>query len=409
MSPRERILTTLKHKEPDKVSVDLGSTLVTGIMGVTYNQLKKYLGIKGGEIRVFDMVQQLAEVEELVLKRIEATVLPIYPEYPKEWKKGKLTDGTLCKVPRNFYPEILPDGSQIVREKGGYFGDNEEGLPTLRMPPGGFYFDFPYHPLQRAKKEEDVDSFNWGWKLEKEHLEELRSRAKYLYKNTNYALMGGGLWGGWGQIYEVLENLRGWDTFLMDLVTDQKFAKYMLDKRLEVVMRRFEQYLEAMGDYVQIITVGDDLGTQDGPQLSPELYRKVVKPRQKKLYQFIKERTDAFLFLHTCGSVYEFIPDFIEMGVDILNPVQVSARNMDTKKLKKEFGKDIVFWGGGCDTQKVLPFDTPDEVREEVKRRIDDLAPGGGFVFCPVHNIQLNVPPENIMAMYETVLEYGVY
>lgn len=409
MNSRERILTTLKHKEPDKVPIDLGSTIVTGIMAITYNRLKEYLGIKEGEIRVFDVIQQLAEVEEPVLKGMEACVLPLYPEYPKKWKEGKLTDSTSCKVPWSFSPEISTDGSQIVREKRGYFGDNEKGLPTLRMPSGGFYFDFPYHPFQNVEKEENIDSFNWGWKMKEEDLQDLRRKTHYLYENTDYALMAGGLWGGWGQIYEVLENLRGWDTFLMDLIINQKFAEYMLDKRLEAVMRRFEQYLEVMGNYPQIITVGDDLGMQNGPQLSPELYRKVVKPRQKKLYQFIKQRTDASLFLHTCGSVYEFIPDFIEIGVDILNPVQVSAKDMDTKRLKKEFGKDIVFWGGGCDTQKVLPFGTPDDVREEVKRRIDDLAVGGGFVFCPVHNIQVNVPPENIMAMYETAMEYGIY
>jgi len=148
---------------------------------------------------------------------------------------------------------------------------------------------------------------------------------------------------------------------------------------------------------------------QNGPQLSPALYREVVKPRHNRFYQYIKQHTDAYLFLHTCGSVYTFIPDFIEMGVDILNPVQVSAKDMDTKRLKEEFGKEITFWGGGCDTQKVLPFGTPREVEEEVKRRIEDLAPGGGFVFNQSHNIQAGVPPENIMAMYEAVKKYGKY
>lgn len=163
-----------------------------------------------------------------------------------------------------------------------------------------------------------------------------------------------------------------------------------------------------MEGYIQVIQVGDDLGSQDGPQLSPELYRKVVKPRYKKLFQYIKEHSSAYLFLHTC-AVYEFIPDFIEMGVDALNPVQVSAKDMDTKRLKREFGKDITFWGGGCDTQKVLPFGRPEEVTQEVKRRIEDLAPGGGFIFTQVHNIQADVPSENIMAMYNAVKEYGKY
>jgi len=409
MNPRERIITALSHKEPDKVPIDLGSTLVTGIMAIPYRKLKEYLGIKEGNIRVFDIVQQLAEVEESMMSKVEACVLPLFPGYPKRWKNGTLTDGTSCQVPEQFFPEILDDGSVVYRELNGYFGKNEQRKVTHRMPSGGLYFDFPYHPLQDAKTPQDIDKFWWGEETAKDELKDLHNRAKTLYENTKCAIMGGGLWGGWGQIYEVLQNLRGWDTFLIDLLNNRKLAEYMLDKRTEVVMRRFEQYLEAMGDSVQIITVGDDLGQQHGPQISPELYCKIIKPRQKRLYKFIKNRTKAYLFMHSCGSIYEFIPDFIEIGVDIINPVQVSAKNMDTKRLKKEFGKEIVFWGGGCDTQKVLPFGTVRQVKDEVKKRIDDLAPGGGFVFCPVHNIQAGIHPENIMTMYETVLEYGKY
>lgn len=408
MTPRERILTTLVHKEPDRVPVDLGSTPVTGIMAIPYRLLKGALGIKDGEIKIFDIVQQLAEVEEHVLKKIGGCVLPVFPQYPKEWKPGNMTDGTPCLVPKSFDPETLAGGSKIWRETNGYFGKNENREITHKIPPNGFYFDLVYHPLQKATTFEEIDEFAWGEEMTLEEQQELRDKALNLYQNTRYALMGG-LWGGWGQIYEVLQNLRGWDTFLIDLAINRHFAEYMLDKRVEAVMHRFQQYLDIMGDCVQVIGVGDDLGQQQGLQLSPDLYRKIIKPRQKKLYQFIKSHTDAYLFMHSCGSVYELIPDLIEIGVDILNPVQVSARNMDSKKLKREFGKDIVFWGGGCDTQNVLPFGTPEEVRDEVKRRIDDLAPGGGFVFSTVHNIQVGVPVENIIAMYQTVEEYGIY
>jgi len=196
---------------------------------------------------------------------------------------------------------------------------------------------------------------------------------------------------------------------MMDLAGDPEFSGVLLDRLVDANIQRLEQILPAVEGYVQVIQVGDDLGMQDGPQLSPRLYRKVIKPRHQRLYRYIKEHSSAYLFLHTCGSVYPFIPDFIEMGVDILNPVQVSAKNMDSKRLKQEFGKDIVFWGGGCDTQQVLSFGTPAEVREEVKRRIGDLAPGGGFVFNEVHNIQVGVPPENIVAMYDAVREFGAY
>ena len=168
-------------------------------------------------------------------------------------------------------------------------------------------------------------------------------------------------------------------------------------------------YLDTFGKYIDVVVVGDDLGMQDRPQLSPELYWKMLKPRQKKLYAYIKSKTDARLFMHACGSVYDFIPDYIDMGVDILNPVQVGARNMDSARLKKEFGRHVAFWGGGCDAQYVLPFASPETVREEVRRRIGDLAPEGGFVFNTVHNIQADVPVENLAAMYEAVQEFGQY
>ena len=184
-------------------------------------------------------------------------------------------------------------------------------------------------------------------------------------------------------------------------------AYCLMENLMEVYMERVSKYADAVGDYVQVIEVNDDLGSQSGPQLAPALYRKMIKPYHKKLWRYIKEKTGCYLLLHSCGSVYDFIPDLIEMGIDAINPVQVSARNMDTARLKKEFGSEISFWGGGCDTQRVLPFGTPDEVEEEVRRRIDDLAPGGGFVFTQVHNIQPDVSPENIMAMYSALDKYG--
>jgi uroporphyrinogen decarboxylase len=182
-----------------------------------------------------------------------------------------------------------------------------------------------------------------------------------------------------------------------------------MDHLAEANIRRFERYAETVGRYVHVIQFEDDLGMQDRPLLRPALYRKLVKPYHERLFRFAKSRCDAYLLLHTDGAVAPFIPDFIEMGVDALNPVQVSAAGMDTKVLKREFGRDITFWGGGCDSQDVLPFGIAEEVADEVKRRIDDLAPGGGFVFGPVHNIQAGVPPENTVAMFRTAREYGVY
>ena len=406
MNSRERVLKTLRHEEPDRIPVDLGAMMSTGIMGMAYNKLKEYLGIKGGRTRIYDLGQQLAEPEREILEIIGADVLPLITKRrlkgsaSEKWKKSKLPDGSPCEVPEWFNPEVLPDGSQVLKD--------ETGRITAKMPADGYYFDDSYHPLENVgtieELEEKLEDVLYGT-IDEEILKDLHEQAKHLYETTNYALMLNGA----GSIYEWAQSLRRWDKFMMDLAANPEFAGTLLDKLVEAHIRRLEKILPRVEGYVQVVQAGDDLGMQNGPQLSPTLYREVVKPRHKRLYQYIKEHTDAYLFLHTCGSVYTFIPDFIEMGVDILNPVQVSARDMNTKRLKEEFGKDITFWGGGCDTQKVLPFGTAGEVEEEVKRRIEDLAPGGGFVFNQSHNIQAGIPPENIMAMYEAEKKYGKY
>ena len=193
------------------------------------------------------------------------------------------------------------------------------------------------------------------------------------------------------------------------LALEQKKVEEYLERYLEFKLEFWDNLLEQIGDMVDVVCESDDLGTQEATWISKDMYRHLIKPRQKKLFSFIKRRAEVKVFLHSCGSIYDFIPDLIETGVDILNPIQVSAAKMDTAKLKREFGKDLVFWGGGIDTQKVLPYGTKQEIEDEVKKRIDDLAPGGGFVFATVHNIQEDVPPENIVAMLRALNKYGYY
>ena len=197
------------------------------------------------------------------------------------------------------------------------------------------------------------------------------------------------------------------EKFLIDLIANQRFAEKLMDKVLEYQLAYWDEFLDRVGDYVQVAQVAEDLGTQVGLIMNPKVFRKLIKPRDEKLWNFIKRKANVKLLLHSCGSVYQFIPDFIEMGVDALNPVQVAARDMDTRRLKAEFGEKLTFWGGGCDTQRILLFGTPADVRNEVKRRIKDLAPGGGFVFTQVHNIQAGTPPRNIVAMLEAANKYG--
>jgi len=397
LSSRERVLTALRHEEPDRVPIDLGGMRSTGIMGIAYNALKRFLGMKGGRTLLYDVGQQLALPEREVLEIIGADVLPVLIKEPKSWRPGKLPDGSPCLYPETFRPEKLPDGSLVIR--------NEEGRVVSKMPKGGYYFDSVYHPLQNVESIEELEEYEFYTPICREDLDDLKVRVRRLYEETDYALMLNDL----GSIYEWAQGLRGWSNFVVDLIRRPEFAGALLDKLVEARIKRLEKILPVVNGFVQVVQVGDDLGAQSGPQIPPKVYREIVKPRHARFYRYIKEHIDAYLFIHTCGSVYEFIPDFIEMGVDILNPVQVSAKNMDTAKLKEEFGDKITFWGGGCDTQRILPFGEPRDVEEEVKRRIRDLAPGGGFVFTQVHNIQAGVPPENIMVMYNTARRFGRY
>ena len=402
MNSRERVLTALKHREPDRVPVDLGGMDSTGIMAAPYNALKAHLGIEGGRTRIYDTMQQVAKVEPEVLRAVGGDVVNLSFE-PRRWRDSVLPDGSPCQVAEKWAPEALPDGSEVVRDR--------EGNVTMRRLAGSYYFEPVYAPL--AEVTEPSELAGYGEEIEgfdlplyaDQTLDEMGERARELYETTDRAVMGCFI----AHVFMGGQLLRGFDNFLMDLVANPALADAVMDALVDAYIARFDRYIEAVGPYIQIIQVSDDLGMQDGPQISPETYRERVKPHHARLWGHIKRRSGLPLFLHSCGSVYKLIPDLIEIGLDILNPVQVSAADMDSRKLKEEFGEELTFWGGGCDTQWALPFGTPGQVRDEVRRRIEDLAPGGGFVFNQVHNIQVGVPPENIMAMYETVAEYGVY
>ena len=398
MNPRERVLTALKHKEPDRIPIDLGGMDSTGITGIAYNKLKACLGIKGGKTQIFDPYQQVTKVEREVLKKIGGDVVSIIIE-PKKWKRAQLPDGSPCEIPEKWNPIMLKDGSQVVLDK--------RGVARAKMPAGGYYFEPINPPFSNVKSIRDIERnleyierFDWPFYCD-EDFSDLKKKAQYLYENTDYALTGNFC----AHIYAGGQLLRGFELFMMDLVSNQKIACCIMENLTNVFLGRFDKYNKAVGKFVQIVNVNDDLGTQDGPQLSPDLYRRIIRPYQEKLYQYIKTNSDVYLLLHTDGSVYDFIPDFIEMGVDILNPVQFTAKNMDIRKLKSEFGHYLTFWGGGCDTQRVLPYGSPNEVKEEVRKRITELAPSGGFIFSQVHNILPDVPPQNIIAVYEAVRE----
>jgi uroporphyrinogen decarboxylase len=424
MNPRTRILTALKHEEPDRIPIDIGSTPTTAIHVFAYRDLRRMLNLPERPIRIFDFGQQLAEVEKDVLDLFHVDVIninrvlePCAP-YPyiwryrtrkgsvveisdKEWKVWIHRDGTPVEIPKNI---------DIVEEEEGYVAYIKEDI-IGKMPKNGYYFWGldrwkEYIPLANIKTVEDVKNFNWdSYKVSDDYIETLRKRAEYLYRNTEYAL----IFFGAGSLHEWGQGLRGWSTWLSDLKVRRSLAEAILDNMMDVLKHNVDRYVDAVGKYVQVIGFGDDLGTEEGPQISVQMFREFYKHRYEELFNIVKKRSKMFIFLHSCGSIYPFIREFIDVGLDVINPVQISARGMDPERLKRDFGDQIAFWGGGVDTQHIIPFAKPDEVAEHVKKLIKIFAPKGGFIYASVHNIQPNTPPENIATIYKTAYEYGKY
>lgn len=398
MNHRQRVVAAIRHQTPDRLPVDLGGMRSTGIMAMAYQDLKQHLGMSGGEILVFDTGQQLAYVEDPVRSRYGSDVLILDMGLLAGWRPYSLPDGTPAKISADFQTE--PDGD------GGEFALDGNGRRVSHRPANSFYFDgIAEAPLAHAESIADLDRFPWSV-LSDERLETLRREAKRLYEETDYAILG-----SFGAAFlEGGQGMRGWDQFMMDLAGNQSFAEALLDRMLAHALRNVDLYLDAVGDYIQIIQMGGDMGTQNGPQIRPKMYYEVFQPREKALWGRIHElKPDVAVFLHCCGGIYDLLPGIIDAGCDVLNPVQISARGMDPARLKREFGDKLCFWGGGCDTQTVLPFGTSQEVYEHTCANIEIFKPGGGFVFSQVHNIQAGVPPENIEAMYQAVRDHWTY
>lgn len=379
MNHRERVLMALRHKESDCIPFDLGSTGITGIHKLAYQNLLFYLGIKKAEIQIFDTITQLAMVDKKLLQRLEVATRGVHPLNPSNWSL-----------------EIQES------DRYKYFRD-EYGVEWSMPKEGGLYYDMTENPLKSATIE-DIEGYSWPNPRDPARVAGLKEEIEKL---SDWAIV---LTGPGEGLFERSLWMRGFERFYIDLIRDPPLANSLLDKLTDFRIKFWELLLDEIGDLVHVVVEADDLATQNSLMISPEIYRRYLKPQHKRVFSFIKEKAPhVYIFLHSCGAIYDLIPDLIEVGVDILNPVQVSAAKMDTKKLKKEFGDVLTFWGGGIDTQEVLPKGTPDEVKEEVKRRIDDLAPGGGFIFAAVHNIQADVPPENIIAMWEALQESGNY
>ena len=381
MTHRERLLTALSHKEPDHVPLDLAAHGATGIHCVAYQRLRKHLGLPDKPSSIWHPMQQLADPDEDVLRIVPTDVRKLLRNPSSKWKyEEKMTGDTLSYT-------------------------DEFGI-TFCMPKGGFYFDPRIHPLAGAQSVADIENHPWPDSADPARFEGLVDRARAIRETTGAALVLASICPG---PLEIGLWLRGFDQFLMDSVLNPDIFQAIGEKIAEIKIRYWNAVLPLVKDYVDVVAESEDLGAQNGLMLSADTYRRFLKPLHTKVFSAIRKHTDAPIFLHSCGAIREVIPDLIESGVNILNPIQVSAYGMDSKELKRDFGADLVFWGGGCDTQAVLSRGTKQQIRDEVKRRIDDLAPGGGFVFTQVHNIQADVPPENILAMWEAWEEFGSY
>ena len=383
MNSRERVGLTLSHEEPDRVPFDLGATVLTSIHRDAYRRLRDYLDLPDREIRMLDVIQQIVVVDDDVRELLGVDVAGVAPQ----------TSST-------FEIEIKDDMDGYT-----YFYD-EWGIGWRMPKEGGFYYDMFDHPLKDAETFADIDNHPWPDPEDPARYAGLRERALRAAEEGEKAVFLSNFCSG---LLEMAAWLRGFENYFADFTLNPKLMGYLLDTILELKLAYWEKALEEVGDVVDVVNEADDFSGQHAMLISPEAYRQFAKPRHKRLFDRIHTQSEAKVFFHSCGAVRPVIPDLIDIGVDVLNPVQVSAAGMDTGELKEEFGDDLVFWGGGVDTQRVLGAGTPQEVRDEVVRRIDDLAPGGGFVFAAVHNIQGDVPPENVMAMWEALREYGVY
>lgn len=382
LTSKERAGQALNHKEPDRIPNDLGGTIVSSIHKGAYTELTEYLGIIPGEMEIIDYVQQLPKLSEEFRDYFQVDFVELSAHSPGDWKL------------------------EITEHEDSYTYVDEWGT-LMKMPKrSGHYFDYYEFPVTGDIN--DLKQYNWPDPDDPARTEGLRDRALQIIEEDGYAICGSPLFGG--GILEQSERIIGLSEFFTLLLKDPPAAEYTLDRLTDIYNRAIENFLNEVGDLVDVILYWDDLGSQSSLLISPDTYRQMIKPSQARLFETIHSSSDAKVFFHTDGAVRSLIPDLIEIGVDILQPVQVNCMGMgDTRGLKKEFGKDLVFWGASCDTQKILPYSSPEEVREKTKQRIFDLKEGGGYVFSPIHNLQPGVPPENIVAMYETFFEYRNY
>jgi uroporphyrinogen decarboxylase len=415
MNSRNRVLAALDHREADQVPIDFCATHNSGINVIAYNNLKKLLGIDTATY-MRDPVPMLAspDLEEglKVIKLIGGDMLPL-PRHlnfgvPAEnWQQWTLKDGSTCLVPGGYEPIIGTDGSQQMTLLGG--------LAVLKMPVRGHHFNLINRPLGAIEGLPELENIlpllrqSGAFSISDEELQILRENARKKRLEGDYALVatGGPLF---FSLYQIGQELFGYEKFFAFMVSDPELIHCWLEFLASTCIERLGKYMAVLGPYIDVIMMGDDYGFQGAPQMSPKMFRDLFKPYLVRVCQAVKKfAPNVKILLHSCGSVAPFIPDFIDAGIDALNPVQINAAGMDPKWLKKEYGRKITFWGGGVCTQTTLVNGSPEAVAAEVRELIEIFKPGGGYIFCPIHDIQEEVPPEKVVAVYETAKKYAPY
>jgi uroporphyrinogen decarboxylase len=373
----------LNHHEPDRVPFDLGSVQVTGIHAVAYRCLRAALGLPPRQAALCDAIQQLATPDDDVLRQLGVDVRGLFPLNSHNWQVRE------------------EDASEY------WLYHDEWGITHRRPRPDGLYYSIWREPLNKPDlSPSDITNHPWPDMGAPWRINGLREQA-VRWRSEGYAVV---LKDPFAGIFEMAQRIVGMQALLIMMATAEALAGVLFDQLLELKLAFWEMALPHMGDLVDVVAYADDYGTQQSQLISPTMFRKQLKPRVQILFERIKQLAPhTKQFFHSCGSVRPLIPDYIEIGTEILNPVHIRAQGMDPAALKRDFGKDIVFWGGGIDTQAVLPHGSPQAVKDDVRRNIEALAPGGGYVFNTVHNIQADVPPENVIAMWEALQEYGVY
>jgi uroporphyrinogen decarboxylase len=383
ISSRERLLKALAHQEPDRVPLDLGSTQVTGIHVIAYHRLRQVLGLPPAEAQICDYIQGLALPDTDVIERLGVDVRGLFPLNSHNWQV-------------------------VEQEDGEYWNYHDEWGITHRKPrPNGLYFSLWKVPLDNPELTiQDINRHPWPRLDDPRRVEGLRQLAE-AYHAAGYAVV---LKDPFAGLFEMAQRIVGMENLLVMMASNKSLTIALFDKLAELKLAFWEMALPRLADVVDVISQADDYGTQVSQIISPRMFREQLKPRWKLIFDRLRVLApNARRFFHSCGNVRRLLPDYIELGVEILNPVHVRAVGMEPAALKHDFGDALVFWGGGVDTQGVLPNGTPQEVKDDVRRNIEALAPGGGFVFNTVHNIQPDVPMENLAALYEAFAEYGIH